>query len=144
MEKRINDLINEILEYKIQFGNGLQEEAYIDLSMLLLKKVISSYRFFRFFKRVYIKTAIFLLNYFQKSENFLEEVGELVIAKNKDYGEINLKEFGKFGIIVRLNDKINRYYNIKEKETTEINESLVDTTKDIIGYCLLLLCYSRR
>ncbi len=85
-----------------------------------------------------------MLNYFQKSENFLEEVGELVIAKNKDYGEINLKEFGKFGIIVRLNDKINRYYNIKEKETTEINESLVDTTKDIIGYCLLLLCYSRR
>lgn len=144
MEKRINDLINEILDYKIQFGNGLQEEAYIDLSMLLLKKAITSYKFFRFFKRIYIKTAIFLLNYFQKSENFLEEVGELVIAKNKDYGEINLKEFGKFGIIVRLNDKINRYYNIKEKETTEVNESLVDTTKDIIGYCLLLLCYSRK
>ena len=92
MEKRINDLINEILDYKIQFGNGLQEEAYIDLSMLLLKKAITSYKFFRFFKRIYIKTAIFLLNYFQKSENFLEEVGELVIAKNKDYGEINLKE----------------------------------------------------
>ncbi|MFA5394587.1 MAG: nucleotide modification associated domain-containing protein [Methanogenium sp.] len=144
MEKRINDLINEILDYKIQFGNGLQEEAYIDLSMLLLKKAITSYKFFRFFKRIYIKTAIFLLNYFQKSENFLEEVGELVIAKNKDYGEINLKEFGKFGIIVRLNDKINRYYNIKEKETTEVNESIVDTTKDIIGYCLLLLCYSRK
>jgi len=144
MEKRINDLINEILDYKIQFGNGLQEEAYIDLSMLLSKKAITSYKFFRFFKRIYIKTAIFLLNYFQKSENFLEEVGELVIAKNKDYGEINLKEFGKFGIIVRLNDKINRYYNIKEKETTEVNESIVDTTKDIIGYCLLLLCYSRK
>ncbi len=144
MEKRINDLINEILDYKIQFGNGLQEEAYIDLSMLLLKKAITTYKFFRFFKRIYIKTAIFLLNYFQKSENFLEEVGELVIAKNKDYGEINLKEFGKFGIIVRLNDKINRYYNIKEKETTEVNESIVDTTKDIIGYCLLLLCYSRK
>jgi len=144
MEKRINDLINEILDYKIQFGNGLQEEAYIDLSMLLLKKAITSYKFFRFFKRIYIKTAIFLLNYFQKSENFLEEVGELVIAKNKDYGEINLKEFGKFGIIVRLNDKINRYYNIKEKETTKVNESIVDTTKDIIGYCLLLLCYSRK
>lgn len=61
----------------------------------------------------------------------------LLAAKQHDYGHANIMEFGQQGIVVRLWDKISRYENLMRRGVDPENESLQDTLKDIIGYCIL-------
>ncbi len=71
--------------------------------------------------------------------NRLMEVADLVISKQRDYGSDNLKEFGELGIVIRLNDKMNRLKNLLENNKLPKNESVEDTLRDMIGYAVLLL-----
>lgn len=67
----------------------------------------------------------------------LEEVGETLIRKNRDYGRGNIDKFGEYGVVVRLSDKIERLINLYDKADrarTPANESLDDTWIDVIGY----------
>lgn len=63
----------------------------------------------------------------------------LLAAKQHDYGHENISEFGQQGVTVRLWDKISRYENLLRRGVDPENESLVDTLKDMIGYCVLWL-----
>ena len=65
------------------------------------------------------------------------EVAELVISKQKDYGQNNILDFGELGVLIRLNDKVARLKNLWGKKPT--NESLTDTWMDIVGYGLIAL-----
>ena len=72
----------------------------------------------------------------------LLEVRKLLLGKHRDYGTSNLKEFGLWGILARLNDKKNRIKNLLEKDDDEIavkEETLRDTFVDIAGYALQAL-----
>jgi hypothetical protein len=69
------------------------------------------------------------------------EAAELVVRKQRDYGEGNILHsvvLPEIAIAVRLTDKIARLVNLVEKGVTPKNESLQDTASDIIGYGLIL------
>jgi len=66
------------------------------------------------------------------------EIVELCIMKHHDYGYGNINDFGEFGLLVRVNDKVARLKNLLKKETPK-NESVKDTWTDLAGYAILAL-----
>jgi len=88
-----------------------------------------------------IKQFLITQEKIKKYQCIQNELLETFIKKNNDYGSSNLDKYGKVGILIRLEDKINRYVNIN-KNNVEIqveNETLNDTIKDLINYCYLFL-----
>ena len=71
------------------------------------------------------------------------EIAELVEKKDKDYNSAfskTLKEYGNVAYFLRIDDKLNRLKNLMlNNNNAEVNESVEDTLKDIIGYTLLML-----
>lgn len=71
------------------------------------------------------------------------EIAELVEKKDKDYNHAfskTLKEYGNVAYFLRVDDKLNRLKNLLlNNNNAEVNESVEDTLKDIIGYTLLML-----
>ena len=75
----------------------------------------------------------------------LHHIISVVHAKNSDYGNAALSPAillpwldVRFGLLVRLSDKIQRLYKLYNAEKTEVNESLEDTLRDIVGYIFLI------
>ena len=75
--------------------------------------------------------------------NIANEIAELVEKKDKDYNSAfskTLKEYGNVAYFLRIDDKLNRLKNLMlNNNNVEVNESIEDTLKDIIGYTLLML-----
>ena len=71
------------------------------------------------------------------------EIGQLVEKKDKDYNSAfskTLKEYGDVAYFLRIDDKLNRLKSLLLcSKDAEINESVEDTLKDIVGYTLLML-----
>ena len=67
------------------------------------------------------------------------EMCNLLISKQHDYGHRNITAFGLRGVLVRLSDKIERLNNLKSKKSKAKNESMLDTLRDIVGYCVIAL-----
>ena len=67
------------------------------------------------------------------------EMCSLLISKQHDYGHGNITAFGLKGVLVRLSDKIERLNNLKSKKSKAKNESMLDTLRDIVGYCVIAL-----
>ena len=65
----------------------------------------------------------------------LEELNDLLAAKNKDYGEDNLVRNGQPGIIMRCNDKLSRLEHIGNT-AGEVGETRVQEWLDIAGYAI--------
>ena len=68
-----------------------------------------------------------------------EQMVQLLASKQHDYGHENILRFGTQGVQVRLWDKIARYNNLKRRGVEPENEGMIDTLKDMIGYCVLML-----
>ena len=72
-------------------------------------------------------------------------ISSLLVSKQRDYGTKNISKFGTIGILIRLNDKIERLinllnranYNLDNIVTSVSDESIYDTITDIIGYCVI-------
>ena len=75
--------------------------------------------------------------------NIALEIGELVEKKDKDYNSAfskTLKEYGDVAYFLRIDDKLNRLKSLLlRSKDAEINETVEDTLKDIVGYTLLML-----
>ena len=89
--------------------------------------------------------AILSLNILNIQKNELktkikETNRKLFIKKNSDYGN-SYKDFGLIGILVRLNDKINRILTLEYKKTEVMNESIEDSINDLYNYCIIGLMY---
>ena len=67
------------------------------------------------------------------------EMCTLLASKQHDYGHGNITTFGLKGVLVRLSDKVERLINLKSKKSKAQNESLLDTLRDIVGYCVIAL-----
>ena len=67
------------------------------------------------------------------------EMSALLASKQHDYGHGNITAFGLKGVLVRLSDKVERLANLKSIKSKAQNESVVDTLRDIVGYCVIAL-----
>ena len=65
---------------------------------------------------------------------------ELFIRKNADYGD-SYKQHGLVGVLVRLQDKINRAMHVS-KHAIHVNESLRDTLIDLHNYAAMAIMES--
>lgn len=66
---------------------------------------------------------------------------ELFIKKNADYGN-SYKQYGLIGVLVRLQDKINRALHISQHGIHVKDESLRDTLIDLHNYAAMALMES--
>lgn len=81
---------------------------------------------------------------FEKMLRVTNEIVALLEQKNNDYGNSATQtydEYGDVAFFIRISDKINRLKSLTiNNKTQEVkDESIEDTVKDIIGYCLLYL-----
>lgn len=72
-------------------------------------------------------------------KNHMNECFVLMAKKQMDYGMGNIgmngnKKLALLGIMIRLNDKVQRALNMLEKDQSPNNESLEDTAQDITNY----------
>ncbi len=67
----------------------------------------------------------------------------LLDRKQRDYGSQNISAFGEYGVMVRLNDKIERLKRLLRNVEEPRNESLEDTWLDISNYGLIGLMLRR-
>lgn len=65
----------------------------------------------------------------------------LMDRKQQDYGSKNISDFGKFGVLVRMNDKLQRIKNLfgTGKRKRAINESMRDSFRDISNYAIIFI-----
>lgn len=65
----------------------------------------------------------------------------LMDRKQQDYGSTNISGFGTFGVVVRMNDKMERLKSLynKGKRRKAVNESIKDTFRDVSNYATIAL-----
>lgn len=89
-------------------------------------------------------------------EQLVQEIAQIVIKKQRDYGKENILKYEEFmrqvvgkdyqvgvGVLARLNDKMERLKNLYKKGMEPENEPIEDTFCDIIGYSLVALLLLR-
>lgn len=80
-----------------------------------------------------------------KFKPFTDDLAEVLLKKNKAYGNSFDKEMDEWGLqalCIRLSDKYNRIKNlVKDKNIDYGDESLYDTLKDLAGYSILAMSY---
>ena len=66
-----------------------------------------------------------------------KEQVDLLIAKQRDYGPHNIASMGEAGLLVRMNDKIERLKNLCMSGDTPTQEAIDDTLMDIANYATI-------
>lgn len=78
----------------------------------------------------------------RKSFHALCEAAILLDSKNRDYGPGNISAFGERGVVVRLNDKVERLKTLVWNGKSPEHEKVADTWIDITNYGIIgLLCH---
>ena len=80
-----------------------------------------------------------------------EELTEILLAKNHDYGNSALSlpllkpSIGtEWAILVRMGDKIARLKTLLNSGGAKVQETIDDTVLDLAGYCVLFLVARRK
>ncbi|HHW13490.1 MAG TPA: DUF1599 domain-containing protein [Firmicutes bacterium] len=76
-------------------------------------------------------------------QRVVDDLGELMFRKQHDYGPGNILAFGEFGVLVRLNDKLERLKNLYKKGVAPANESVEDSWRDAANYAIIALMLRR-
>ena len=74
----------------------------------------------------------------QQLKDIQAEALELFSRKNKDYGDA-FATFGLIGVLIRIQDKINRALTIQHNQVTLVDESIRDTLLDLHNYAAMAL-----
>ena len=81
------------------------------------------------------------------ADEYLKEQTLLFLKKNKDYGDSftrSIQKFGSVSAFVRMEDKINRYFQLKDSTTIEVaDEKIEDTLLDLLNYVVMYESYKR-
>lgn len=79
----------------------------------------------------------------KKHEQMCNEIHEMYIKKNSDYGDSVgelYRRLGDISFLTRISDKYNRLMNLMTKENPEQHfESVQDTIQDMANYCIIWL-----
>jgi hypothetical protein len=74
----------------------------------------------------------------EQMKNIQSEALSLFERKNQDYGDA-FANYGVVGVMVRLNDKLQRCLNISNTQIQLVDESLKDTLLDMHNYAAMAL-----
>lgn len=68
-----------------------------------------------------------------------DKIVDTLLAKRHDYGTLNIKITGRYGLAVRMQDKVSRLLNLTRPgaDAPAVAESVQDTYRDLIGYSLI-------
>lgn len=69
---------------------------------------------------------------------FHQQVREILRRKSEDYGTANINQTGRYGVAVRLVDKVTRLHHLLATGADPLNEPVLDTVLDIAGYATIL------
>jgi len=72
----------------------------------------------------------------KEMKKILKEIEELLIMKNEYYGDTNIEKIGKEGVLIRIEEKVERLKNMLSKNL-EGKETREDSWKDIAGYAII-------
>ena len=76
----------------------------------------------------------------------MNRIVSLLVRKNHDYGNSfgdQLAEDGPIVFKIRMKDKVSRLKTLLTSEAQVKDESIEDTLRDIIGYCILFIHYTK-
>jgi hypothetical protein len=71
----------------------------------------------------------------------VNSIFDTLVSKQKMYGPKNVERFGLRGIVIRLNDKIERLKNLQRHQGPVIFEPIQDTWLDIVGYSVIAIMW---
>ena len=80
------------------------------------------------------------------SWDIIDELGNLLISKQRDYGPGNINNaYGGpiNGLMVRVGDKFERLKNLLASGHTPEHESIEDSFKDLANYCIIAMMVTR-
>ena len=80
------------------------------------------------------------------SWDIIDELGNLLISKQRDYGPGNINNaFGGpiNGLMVRMGDKFERLKNLLASGQAPEHESIEDSFKDLANYCIIAMMVTR-
>lgn len=80
------------------------------------------------------------------SWDIIDELGNLLISKQRDYGPGNINNaYGGpiNGLMVRMGDKWERLKNLLDSGNTPQHESIEDSFKDLANYCIIAMMVQR-
>lgn len=78
-----------------------------------------------------------------KTERFREianDLADLYVNKNIDYGDSfgrSVQKYGMIAALTRMSDKFNRAENLILMRSAKVQESLSDTLLDLAAYCIM-------
>jgi len=81
---------------------------------------------------------------FDEMRHILKEIEELLIKKNKMYGDGNIDEIGEEGVIIRIKEKTERLKHLLSIKEDPPEETIEDNWKDIVGYGIIGLMVKRK
>jgi hypothetical protein len=93
-------------------------------------------------KMICLSCLLFLKNETGRDVNeIMHSIRDLFIRKNSDYGN-SFEDFSLIGILVRMNDKINRLKCLYSKNENLVkDESIIDTIEDLYNYSVISMMY---
>lgn len=117
------------LDYLISMGLGnstreLSEEEFADHWMLIGAIARNAAKESKIFD-------------YPEPDQAIQELSDLLVRKQKDYGHDNISRFGRLGLLVRVHDKVARLENLTRRGLDPENESLRDNYMDVINYCAI-------
>ena len=72
----------------------------------------------------------------EEMKKIAEEIKQILIKKNKVYGNKNVIKMGKLGVLTRIEEKIERLRHMIANEIEDI-ETREDSWKDIAGFGII-------
>lgn len=79
----------------------------------------------------------------QAAFRYFASAAVLLDSKQRDYGSGNISAFGEKGVIVRMNDKIERLKTLVWNDKAPTHEKVSDTWLDICNYGIIgLMCHT--
>lgn len=122
--KPIRDYLNFIISRLVpESSNGPSKEQVFE--------------YWRNFGFMCFEVAVMMGVFSKPRELHREEIINILIKKQRDYGHDNIARFGRVGIAIRLHDKVARLENLTTRNTSPQNESVVDNFIDLVGYAAI-------
>ena len=82
------------------------------------------------------------MNKIERHKQICDNLNEIYIKKNHDYGDSVHDTYVKYGLtsfLVRMEDKLNRARTLSQKEAKVEDEQITDTLLDLANYAILAI-----